>query len=57
MGTYQPGAAVNFDAFQSIQVIWGNAVTVYNFFSKNSMQPSAMVYAANCSVIGGESEG
>jgi hypothetical protein len=57
MGTYQLGAAVNFDAFQSIQVIWGNAVTVYNFFSKNSMQPSAMVYAANCSVIGGESEG
>ncbi|KAI9855805.1 MAG: hypothetical protein M1813_009614 [Trichoglossum hirsutum] len=57
MPIYQLGAAVNFDATQSIQAIWGNAVTVYNFFSKNSMQPAAVVYAANCSVIGGESEG
>jgi len=57
MPTYQLGAAVNLDAFQSIHAIWGNAVTVYNFFSKNSMQPAAMVYVANCSVMGGACEG
>ena len=54
---FQLGAAVNLDAFQSIHAIWGNAVTVYNFFSKNSLQPAAMVYVANCSVMGGASEG
>jgi hypothetical protein len=57
MPSYQLGAAVNLDVFQSIQAIWGNAVNVYNFFSKNSLQPAAMVYVANCSVVGGESEG
>ncbi|KAH8670452.1 hypothetical protein BGZ60DRAFT_430889 [Tricladium varicosporioides] len=43
MAVYQLGAAVNLDAPQSIQAIWGTTVAVYNFFSKNSMQPAAMV--------------
>jgi len=54
---FQIAAAVNLDALQAIQVIWGSAVGVFNFFSKTSMQPSAVPYAANCSTVGGESEG
>ena len=54
---FQLAAAVNLDAIQAVQVIWGTAVEVFNFFSKSSMQPSAVVYAANCSTVGGESEG
>lgn len=54
---FQIGAAVNLDAIQAVQGIWGTAVGVFNFFSKSSMQPSAIVYAANCSTVGGESEG
>ncbi|OCK91821.1 uncharacterized protein K441DRAFT_664029 [Cenococcum geophilum 1.58] len=54
---FQFGAAINLDAVQAVQSIWGTAVAVFNFFSKSSMQPSAVVYAANCSIVGGESEG
>jgi hypothetical protein len=51
------GMAVNLDAVQGVSLLWGASSAVYNFFSKTSMQPAAVVYAANCSIVAGDSAG
>ncbi|MCJ1329771.1 hypothetical protein MMC10_006451 [Thelotrema lepadinum] len=57
MAQWQLGAAINFDAIQSIKAIWGGVNNVVNLFSKNDIQIAAVAYMANCSVLAGESTG
>jgi hypothetical protein len=54
---FQIGAAIHLDIIDAMKLITGTAIEVFNALARLRMQPTSLVYAANCSVIAGDSSG
>src|SRR5947207_15855706 len=54
---FQLGGTISLDVVQSMKLITGTTIEVYNALANLRMQPTSLVYAANCSIIAGDSAG
>ena len=54
---FNTGMSLTIDPKQGVELLYGSTVKVWNFFSKNSLQPAAAIYFANCALYGGDSDG